>query len=137
MQPLETVVSCLGDSHDGIWNIFSQIADEPQRFEILDWYHLIENLHGVGGSINRLNRVETLLWHGDVDGAIAEFAECKTQLSINFVAYLEKHRHRIPNYKYLQMEGLSIGSGAQWKLENVPQLLKHRCAYLNGVFTTA
>ena len=151
-QPLETVFSCLGDGHDGIWNIFAKIADEPQRFEILDWYHLVENLYGVGGSINRLNRVEALLWHGDVDKAIAEFADCKTKLAVNFVAYLEKHRHRIHNYEYLQMEGLSIGSGAvestikqigrrvkisgaQWKKENVPQLLKHRCAYLNGIFT--
>ena len=154
IQPLETVISCLGDGHDGIWNIFAQIGDESQRVEVLDWYHLMENLHNVGGSIKRLNRVEALLWHGNIDGAIAEFADCQTQLAVNFVAYLEKHRHRIHNYEYLQMEGLSIGSGsvestikqigrrvkisgAQWKSDNVPQLLKHRCAYLNGVFTTA
>ncbi len=24
-------------------------------------------------------------------------------------------------------------SGAQWKIENVPQVLAHRCAYLNGL----
>jgi hypothetical protein len=28
-------------------------------------------------------------------------------------------------------------SGAQWDEKNVPQLLKHRCAYLNGYFSTA
>ncbi|HEY9623700.1 MAG TPA: ISKra4 family transposase, partial [Crinalium sp.] len=66
--------------------------------------------------------------------------------------YLNKHRHRIVNYSYLQVEGVSIGSGAiestvkqigariklsgaQWKTENVPQVLLHRCAYLNGQFS--
>lgn len=24
-------------------------------------------------------------------------------------------------------------SGAQWKIENVPQVIAHRCAYLNGL----
>ncbi|MEM6446092.1 MAG: ISKra4 family transposase, partial [Cyanobacteria bacterium P01_D01_bin.123] len=28
-------------------------------------------------------------------------------------------------------------SGAQWKAENVPQVLKHRCAYLNGQLLSA
>jgi hypothetical protein len=55
------------------------------------------------------------------------------------------------NYDYFQAEGLcSIGSGevesaikqidrriqisgAQWNSENVPQVLAHRCAYLNGL----
>jgi hypothetical protein len=64
---------------------------------------------------------------------------------------LEKHRHRIVNYDYFQSEQIcSIGSGsiestikqidqrtkisgAQWKAENVPQVLPHRCAYLNGL----
>ena len=26
-------------------------------------------------------------------------------------------------------------SGAQWKRENVPQVLAHRCAYLNGLLS--
>jgi hypothetical protein len=63
-------------------------------------------------------------------------------------AHLQKHRTRIPNYEYLQLEGFDIGSGAvesavkqiarrvkisgaQWEGKNVPQVLKHRCAYLN------
>ncbi len=67
--------------------------------------------------------------------------------------YLEKHRHRILNYDYYQAEGIcSIGSGAvesaikqidrrvqvsgaQWKAENVPQVLAHRTAYLNELFS--
>lgn len=48
-QSLAQPVVCLEDGHDGIWNIISQIATAPQRREILDWYHLVENLHKVGG----------------------------------------------------------------------------------------
>jgi hypothetical protein len=70
-----------------------------------------------------------------------------------FVVYLNKHRDRIPNYAYLQLEGYTIGSGAvesavkqisrrlkisgaQWDAKNVDQVLKQRCAYLNGQFST-
>ena len=70
----------------------------------------------------------------------------------NFIAYLNHHRDRIVHYDYYQAEGLSIGlgaiestikqigrrlkiSGAQWNQDNVPQVLKHRCAYLNGHFS--
>jgi hypothetical protein len=69
----------------------------------------------------------------------------------NFCEYLRRHQHRIINYDYFQAEGLcSISSGAvepaikqmshqvklsgaQWNAENVPQVLAHRCAYLNGL----
>ena len=42
---------CLGDGHDGVWNLFAEISTEQQRQEILDWYHLKENLLQ-GGWIN-------------------------------------------------------------------------------------
>jgi hypothetical protein len=63
----------------------------------------------------------------------------------------EKQVKNFCDYDYFQAEGLcSIGSGAvesaikqmgrrvklsgaQWKAENVPQVLAHRCAYLNGL----
>ena len=68
------------------------------------------------------------------------------------VAPNTKHRHRIVNYSYYQAEGISIGSGevesaikqigrrvkisgAQWSQNNVSQVLLHRCAYLNGLFS--
>lgn len=75
----------------------------------------------------------------------------KLKQAENFCAYLEKHRHRIVNYQYYQAEQIcSIGSGAiestvkqidrrtkirsaQWKVDNVPQVLAHRSAYLNGL----
>lgn len=149
-QELAEIVSCLGDGHAGIWTLFSQIAPSAQRFEILDWYHLVEHLHGVGGSIRRLENAEQFLWDGDVESAMALFDGCKFKRAVNFVSYLRKHCLRIPEYSYFHNLGLTIGSGAvessikqigrrikisgaQWNQKNVPQVLKHRCAYLNGL----
>jgi hypothetical protein len=150
-QPLAEIFSCLGDGHDGIWNLFTAIAPSEQRFEILDWYHLKEHLYNVGGSLRRLSKAEDLLWQGDVEQAIVLFSGCKFKRAINFLTYLRNHRHRIPEYGYLQKQGITIGSGsvestikqigrrvkisgAQWNKDNVAQVLRHRCAYLNGYF---
>ncbi|BAZ84809.1 hypothetical protein NIES806_10020 [Dolichospermum compactum NIES-806] len=60
-----------------------------------------------------------------------------------------KHRQRIPNYSTYQKLGIPIGSGsveskikqigarvkisgAIWKRQNVPRILRVRCAYLNN-----
>jgi hypothetical protein len=152
-QPLSTPITCLGDGHDGIWNMIAAIASPEQRREILDWYHLNENLQKVGGSLKRLRQAEAYLWKGQVAETIALFIGMKRKQAHNFCTYLEKHRHRIINYAYYQAESIcSIGSGAvesaikqidrrlqisgaQWRMENVPQVLAHRAAYLNGLFS--
>lgn len=152
-QPLANTVTCIGDGHDGIWNIIDQLAPDVQRREVLDWFHLIENLHKVGGSQRRLKQAQTLLWKGQVEATIALFTDCKGKQVQNFCRYLDKHRNRIINYEYYQAEQIcSIGSGsvesavkqidrrtkisgAQWKRKNVPQVLAHRCAYLNGLLS--
>lgn len=148
-QPLSQNVTCLGDGHDGVWNIIKQIGTKERRREVLDWYHLMENLHKVGGSIKRLKRVENYLWHGFVDDAIAEFNQLAKKPARNFQNYLRKHRSRIPDYQLYQELGICIGSGsveswikqiasrvkivgAQWNPKNVSQILKLRCAYLNS-----
>lgn len=150
-QRLVNHLYCLGDGHDGIWNLFEQIGTASQRREILDWYHLKENLYKVGGSLKRLGQAETLLWQGLVDEARALFADFRRKQAVNFCAYLDKHRSRIVNYKYFQAEQISsIGSGAvesavkqidrrmkisgaQWQLENVQKALQLRASYLNGL----
>lgn len=151
-QPLAESLTCLGDGHDGIWNIYAAIGTVTQRREILDWYHLVENLGKVGGSQHRLNAVEVCLWQGNVAAAIVQFDDWQHERVSTFIAYLNKHRARIVNYGYYQAEGISIGSGAiestvkqigrrvkisgaQWDKDNVPQVLKHRSAYLNGQFS--
>jgi hypothetical protein len=69
---------------------------------------------------------------------------------MNFLSYLNKHRHRLINYQYYQQEQIcSVGSGAvesavkqishrvklagaQWLQGNVANILQLRCAYLNS-----
>jgi hypothetical protein len=151
-QNLVNPLVCLGDGHDGVWNLVKEFGDDKfERCEILDWFHLVENLYKVGGSVKRLKAAETLLWQGLVEETKALFINWKNKRVKNFIAYLNKHHSRIVNYSYCQAEQLcSIGSGAvesaikqigarikisgaQWNIESVNQLLSVRCAYLNGL----
>ena len=152
-QQLSEICTCIGDGHDGIWNLIAGIATHDNRLEILDWYHLVENLYKVGGDQELLARVEAFLWRGNVAAAIAEFDKWSHSQAENFIAYLDKHHSRIPDYWYFQSEQISsIGSGAvestvkqigrrvkisgaQWNKQNVPQVLFHRTAYLNGMLS--
>ncbi len=106
-QPLAQMVTCLGDGHDGIWNLIRELAPESQRREVLDWFHLVENLHKVGGSIKRLNQAEALLWEGKVTEAKTLFEPLSAKQAYNFCEYLERHRHRIINYQYYQAEDIA------------------------------
>jgi hypothetical protein len=149
-QPLAPVVSCIGDGHPGVWKIVSGIKQPEQRREVLDWFHLMENLHKVGGSEHRLKQVRLDLWQGRLASAKAAFDDWEQPPSavVNFLQYLEQHQERIPDYQSDQQQGLCIGSGSvestikrigvrikisggQWKAENVGRVLKQRCAYLN------
>jgi hypothetical protein len=151
-QPLATPLSCLGDGHDGIWNLFNQIGIAPQRREILDWFHLTENLHKLDLGVIQLSQITALLWQGQVDVVIPLLPSMLGEAANNFIVYLTKHQARIPHYQFDQQQGLTIGSGAVesavkqigrrvkisgavWERRNVAQVLRHRCAYLNGYFT--
>jgi hypothetical protein len=146
--PLSQNVSCLGDGHDGVGNIVEQIGSKHQRREILDWYHLMENLYKVGGSNQRLRQAKNYLWQGLVDDAISVFDDLKKKPAKNLQNYLRKHCSRIPDYQLYHELGICIGSGsveswikqiasrikivgAQWNPDNVSQILRLRCAYLN------
>ncbi|MEM6835281.1 MAG: ISKra4 family transposase [Cyanobacteria bacterium P01_C01_bin.120] len=150
--PLAPIVNCLGDGHDGVWGVYAQIGRDPQRHEILDWFHLMENLHQVQAATELLETVRGFLWQGQVDAAMNALNEADSVAAKRFCGYLERHRERIPNYRYYQEEGWPIGSGdveswvkqinqrtkipgASWKAERVPQVLAHRCAYLNGMLS--
>ena len=148
-QSLVCLLVCLGDGHAGIWKLFAEVAPDDARFEILDWYHLKENLFKVEAERSRLEQAESYLWHGQVDAALAVFAQETHKSALNFCAYLHTHRGRLIDYQQFQADQLcSIGSGAvesavkqidrrlklsgaQWKRENVNQMLRLRCAYLN------
>ena len=151
-QCLVNPLVCLGDGHDGVWNLVKEFGNEQSnRLEILDWYHLKENLYKIGGSLKRLKAAENFLWQGQIDNTQALFIHCRGKQVKNFITYLNKHRSRIVNYSYYQAEELcSIGSGAVesaikqigarikisgalWNVESVNQILSVRCAYLNGL----
>lgn len=109
-QPLTNPLVCLGDGHDGVWNLVKEFATSSSRWEILDWYHLKENLYKVGGSLKRLKQAEALLWAGQVEVVRTLFSHCRLKQAKNFCAYLEQHRQRIVNYSYYQSEQLcSVG----------------------------
>jgi len=40
-------LTCLGDGHEGIWNLIKKFGQNqvPIKREVLDWYHLKENLY--------------------------------------------------------------------------------------------
>jgi hypothetical protein len=149
-QPLKHPLYCIDDGHPGIWNLAAQRVEAEHRLEILDWYHLMENLHKVGGSFQRHAEARQLLWRGQVDAAIAIFDDCALKQAKCFQNYLREQHHRIVNYEYFQAEELcAIGSGdveswvkqidrrvqlsgASWNPKSAPQVLAHRSAYLNG-----
>ena len=140
-QKLLTPLFCIGDGHPGIWKLFREIGEMDQRQEILDWFHLKENLYKVGGSFRRLKKGEELLWSGKVAETVELFGNLKKKEAVNFCQYLETHKSRIINYDYFQKEDIScIGSGtiesgiklqgmrvkisgSQWKIENVRNIL--------------
>lgn len=153
-QRLWSTITCLGDGHDGIWNIISGIRDENSRREVLDWYHLVENLHKLEIPKTRLKRLENYLWKGLLSETVEDLSRCGEKKVSSFLNYLNKHKDRIGEYELYQQLGIQIGSGsveslvkqignrvkitgAQWKEENVPQILKLRCAYLNGEFSSS
>jgi hypothetical protein len=148
--PLASIITLVGDGHLGVWKAAMNFASQQEliRRQVLDWYHLIENLYKVGGSNQRLKAVENLLWHGFVDAALREFDGLKNKRVQKFRDYLNKHRGRIPDYERYQRLGIPIGSGdvesrikqvgarvklagARWLCQNVGRILRLRCAYLN------
>lgn len=150
--PLAPIVDCLGDGHDGVWGVYAQIGNDHQRHEILDWFHLMENLHHVPAPPDALETARSFLWQGQVDAAMKALKATESEATRRFCGYLKRHRDRIPNYRYYQEEGWPIGSGdveslvkqinqrtklagASWNAERVPQVLAHRCAYLNGMLS--
>ena len=84
--------------YPGIWNLFEEIGATEQRQEILDWYHLKENLYKVGGSALRLKQAESLLRSREVNQVIAILAGV-----INFLPHPSPPRSRGPGVRNSQM----------------------------------
>ena len=147
--PLALMVYLLGDGHRGLWSLFAQMELPGLTDEILDWYHLQENLYKVDAPEAVIDTLSAYLWEGQLQAVLAQLVELDNDSAKRFSAYLSTHAGRIPNDRYYQMEGLPIGSGpveswvkqidarlqitgAQWNEETLPRMLKLRCAYLNN-----
>jgi hypothetical protein len=77
-------------------------TEKFKPLEILDWYHLKDNLYKIGGSLKGLQAVESLLWQGQIEPIQALFKNCRgTQVKM-FFEISQKHRTRIINYSYYQ-----------------------------------
>lgn len=112
-QPLEHLLHCVGDGHSGVGNLMKRFNRLGNTQEILDWFHLVENLYKVGGSNKRIEQGKSLLWQGKVDETRSLFSPLKKKQAQNFCTYLDNHRHRIINYSYYQAENIcAIASGA-------------------------
>jgi hypothetical protein len=142
--------SFIGDGHPGIWNLMrtfrsSQDASLQPGVEILDWYHLKENVHKHRWSKARKERICNLLWQGQVEEVLTREVPPSHRLH----KYLTRHRHRIVNYKQRHDNGQIIGSGAVesavkqidarlqlpgawWEPKSVNRMLDLRNAYING-----
>ena len=146
--PLVPVIYLLGDGHCGIWSLFDQMAIKGPTDEVLDWYHLKENLYKVEATETVLESLSSQLWEGRLQQVLGRLLELDNDSARRFSAYLSTHAGRIPNYRYYQMEGFPIGSGpveswvkqmdarlqvtgAQWNEETLPQMFKLRSVYLN------
>lgn len=95
-QNIGRTLYCLGDGHDGIWNLFSEIADDHIRQEILDWYHLKENLYKIQAPKKFLVDIEAELWHGQVEPAITK---------LNKTKYVGATSSKLSKYKHLGKAG--------------------------------
>jgi hypothetical protein len=84
-QPLALLLTCLGDGHEGIWKIISQLNPGKTRREILDGYHLMENLYKVGGSLKRLAKAKDLLWPCQIDRTLDLFKLSRKKSPKTFV----------------------------------------------------
>ena len=149
-QRLTVPLYCLGDGHDGVWNLMAELGENHHRIEIIDWYHLMENIHKVEAKKDDLEQLKSYLWMGQVSESLKFLSKVSPLGGTQFSNYLKKHRQRIINYHEYQWQQIcSIGSGAvesavkqishrvkltgaQWKKENVGRILQLRCAYLNG-----
>jgi hypothetical protein len=136
--------SRLGDGHAGVWKLVAHLGKARSRFELLDWYHLKENLYRQPWSETRLRTVGTQLWQGRARELIVSLPP-QNRLR----RFLEKQQTRLVDYEDFQRAGIPIGSGvvesaikqigacikitgARWKKENVNSALANRLAYLNS-----
>lgn len=119
-------VILVADGASWIWDRLPSLVPMDTRVvEVLDWYHLVENLakavkavFGEGGNERWLERLKSAAWVGQTEHLRRLLSRLRDHLPAgqrrrevaNVIEYVRRHRKRI-NYQKLQLEGYHVGSG--------------------------
>lgn len=119
-------VVLVADGASWIWDRLPDLVPlGTKSVEVLDWYHLVENLakavraaYGESGGQACLERLKRAAWVGQTAHLSRLLSWLRDRLPegerrrvvANVIAYVRRHRHRI-NYQKLQLEGYHVGSG--------------------------
>jgi hypothetical protein len=112
----------IGDGAHWIWNMCEELF--PDAVQILDYYHLSENVHSFAKYLYPNNEVKMKGWANDIldkigKGLVDEVLESISDLKDvklpaqvpNLKVYIENNRGRI-DYRRYKLKGYYIGSGA-------------------------
>lgn len=115
-------VAVIGDGAHWIWNMCEELF--PDAVQILDFYHLSENVHKFGRYLYPENDIEMKRWSknilnkidkGQIDEVIEGLPDFKGKKlpaqTPNLKGYMDYNRKRI-KYKDYKEKGYYIGSGA-------------------------
>jgi hypothetical protein len=111
----------IGDGAHWIHNMSDELF--PDAVQILDLFHLKENIYGYSKYLHGQDNARMVAWaesvtakiedHYDVDGALSLIPQGEEQPQgvVNLRAYIENNRGRI-NYPEYKKKGYYVGSGA-------------------------
>jgi hypothetical protein len=133
-------VAVVGDGSHWIWNMCNELF--PDAVQILDYYHLSENVHAFARYLYPDNEVKMKGWANDildkidkglVDEALSSLPDLKgvklpAQVP-NLKVYIENNRGRI-DYRRYRLRGYYIGSGA---IESGHKLVIHQRMKQSGM----
>ena len=115
-------VAVIGDGAHWIWKMYEELF--PDAVQILDYYHMCENVYNYAKYLYPSDDQEMTVWaesviahieEGEIDEALASIpviGTAKLPVGVpNLLVYLTNNRTRM-NYKALQQMGLKVGSGA-------------------------
>lgn len=119
-------VVLIADGAPWIWDrLRGLVPPWVKVVEVLDWYHLVENLaravkaaYGEPGNRWWLERLKEVAWAGDTNELLRLLASLRERAPNDeaahtaacVLAYVREHRHRM-DYQRLDFEGYHVGSG--------------------------
>lgn len=115
-------VVVIGDGAHWIWNMCEELF--PNAVQILDYYHMVENVNIFAKYLHSNNEVKAKGWanqvireveNGHIDEVLKELPDLKGEKLPanvpNLKVYLENNKERT-HYEQYKLKGYSVGSGA-------------------------